>query len=262
MIIGESHLLARLAFGLFSLVLIAGMLLLLPVAMIVLGMLEWVLANNTSGLNDLLERLVVAIDVLTAALMGMAENLGTFLEILGVPVILRFLFDLRPVYYIAIIIGLMLIIVLLLRLGQRVRRERMGVGEERDWLLSRGDLLKLLRKALRDGLRQLGHNLSALVNASARRRKRAAERIRRIYADLMGLVDEMGHPRVPAQTPLEFLATLDGIFPEMKTQTRVITNAYLRVRYGEIPETSDEIAEVETAWMEIQMFEVDEEKAG
>jgi hypothetical protein len=221
--------------------------------------LEAWLKNNPVGMSDFIERLANALAEITGALMGLAEKLGTFLEFLGVPIALRFLFNLRPIYYILIIGGGMLVIVLLLRLRARLVRTGVGLGEERGWLLSRGDLLKLLRKALADGLRQLGQNLSALVNANARRRQRAAERIRRIYADLMYLVEDMGRPRIPAQTPLEFLVTLDAIFPEMVTQTRVITNAYLRVRYGEIPETDEEIAEVERAWMDLQILETPNE---
>jgi hypothetical protein len=259
MVVGETHFLSNLAFGLFSIVIILGLLLLLPVAFLVLGILEAWLKNNPVGMSDFIERLANALAEITGALMGLAEKLGTFLEFLGVPIALRFLFNLRPIYYILIIGGGMLVIVLLLRLRARLVRTGVGLGEERGWLLSRGDLLKLLRKALADGLRQLGQNLSALVNANARRRQRAAERIRRIYADLMYLVEDMGRPRIPAQTPLEFLVTLDAIFPEMVTQTRVITNAYLRVRYGEIPETDEEIAEVERAWMDLQILETPNE---
>jgi hypothetical protein len=54
--------------------------------------------------------------------------------------------------------------------------------------------------------------------------------------------------RAEAETPLEFLPALRRLFPGSEMQLDTITQAYLRVRYGELPETQAEVDEVESAW--------------
>ena len=58
----------------------------------------------------------------------------------------------------------------------------------------------------------------------------------------------MGEPRSPSETPLEFMDNLEKIFPASQVELATITHAYLRVRYGELPETSGQVEEVEAAW--------------
>lgn len=104
--------------------------------------------------------------------------------------------------------------------------------------------------------------LSRLVNnlRRARRRPRSisrgsrqhiANRIRAIYQQLLDLAEALEHPRPPAVTPLEFLPTLVGLFPEHTEAVGLLTQAYIQVRYGEIPEDPEVIARVERAWQEV-----------
>ncbi|HZW02619.1 MAG TPA: DUF4129 domain-containing protein [Anaerolineaceae bacterium] len=80
----------------------------------------------------------------------------------------------------------------------------------------------------------------------------AAARIRRVYWDLMRLSGQLGTPRPPAATPLEYLPLLDRVFPSERENLRRITTAYLQVRYGEAPESEAEVSQVLTAWKHIQ----------
>ena len=80
------------------------------------------------------------------------------------------------------------------------------------------------------------------------RRLLAAAQVRRIYAQLMDLCEKLGHPRPAALTPLEFLPTLKQIFPDGEVQVSLITNTYLKVRYGELPETTAEVEDIRRAW--------------
>ncbi len=104
--------------------------------------------------------------------------------------------------------------------------------------------------------------LSRLVKSLRRTRKRPrnvrrasrqhiANRIRAIYQQLLDLAEALEHPRPPAVTPLEFLPTLVGLFPEHAEAVRLLTHAYIQVRYGEIPEDPGDIARVEHAWQEV-----------
>jgi hypothetical protein len=76
----------------------------------------------------------------------------------------------------------------------------------------------------------------------------AAARIRIVYAQLLRLAARLGEPRQPAMTPIEYLSNLDNIFPASTDELECITDAYLRVRYGELPETREQIEQIEAAW--------------
>ncbi len=80
------------------------------------------------------------------------------------------------------------------------------------------------------------------------RRILAAARIRRVYAQLCSLSTRLGQPRPAAMTPLEYLPKIQVVFPEHTQELTLITHAYLQVRYGEVPETNQEVQEVVNAW--------------
>lgn len=95
-------------------------------------------------------------------------------------------------------------------------------------------------------LNRLGGSLSH------RRRLLAAARVRRVYAQLMALAAALGKPRPQAVTPVEFLPRLVEQFPRQKDGLDLITQAYLQVRYGMMPETLGEVQRVEAAWEQIK----------
>jgi len=79
----------------------------------------------------------------------------------------------------------------------------------------------------------------------------AAARIRRIYARLMKLSTRLDNPRPPSRTPIEFLASLNQLFPTLGSELELITFSYVKIRYGELPEPSEEVVMVEQAWRHI-----------
>jgi hypothetical protein len=80
-----------------------------------------------------------------------------------------------------------------------------------------------------------------------------AIRIRLLYARLMRLCEDLGTPREPTSTPLEFLTLLSSLLPQSREETRVMTEAYNKVRYGELPETRAEVEAVEQAWRRVRL---------
>jgi hypothetical protein len=80
------------------------------------------------------------------------------------------------------------------------------------------------------------------------RRWLAAARIRRIYQQLMTYCAKLDNPRLPAFTPLEFLPQLKTLFPGYEEQVSLLTRVYQRVRYGEIPESIEELQTIVSAW--------------
>jgi hypothetical protein len=72
--------------------------------------------------------------------------------------------------------------------------------------------------------------------------------IRRIYANLTRLSAEHGFPRREAETPYEFMGELREALPASVPEERTITEAYVKVHYGEHSPSSAELAKVREAW--------------
>lgn len=81
---------------------------------------------------------------------------------------------------------------------------------------------------------------------------RAAASIRRIYRQMVLAGTAAGYPRQTAETPYEYLRRLHQAFPHNVTEVSVITDAYVRVHYGEVPETRAELNEIYTAWKSLE----------
>jgi hypothetical protein len=144
------------------------------------------------------------------------------------------------------ILGTALGVLLLTLLAIRIRRSLMPggrLGEDRSERLPvllphapdlRGILARV--EASLEGVRRFG------------RRFFAAAVIRRIYAQLLSLAESRGRRREPAQTPREFMPELWAIFPHHREDVQLITEEYLKVRYGEYPEEDETVVGVRAAW--------------
>jgi hypothetical protein len=153
---------------------------------------------------------------------------------------------------VGVIVGVLL---LLLLVALSLRRMRVRAGrrrdEERESVWEGADLRQGLRDLLRRGRRGRDAAAAAL-SRSFLGRLFAALTIRRIYAHLGALAAERGYPRSPYQTPYEYLPTLEQAFPESHAEVACITEAYVAVHYGEVPERPEELAAVRAAWEGIQ----------
>lgn len=141
---------------------------------------------------------------------------------------------------------LLLLAVILIRLRNSLSKRQLPEIEEPTSLLQDGEARRLLQKALQDGL----DNLTARFRPA--RRAIVAARIRRIYAQLLDLCGELNLPRLQHRTPLEFLPEMGEIFTTQTEELGVITQAYVRIRYGELPESQEEMDRIEAAWQTIQ----------
>jgi len=142
------------------------------------------------------------------------------------------------------LIAALIITTIIVIIGARRRALRDRVKESDD-LVSRAAERKLGRAP---GF------IPGLLNSrlASARRWLAAARIRRIYQNLMEYCRKLDNPRLPAFTPHEFLPQLFSLFPAHIAQVAMLTDVYQKVRYGEIPESLDELQQIMFSWNEIK----------
>ena len=143
----------------------------------------------------------------------------------------------RPIFLAAILAMMILLIIIGIR--KRIWRKK-AVIEDTVEVIQDKSAIKIPSSGLLDSLLKR--------RFMSPRRLWAAARIRRVYQQLIDLCARLGVVRLPATTPLEFLPITIGIFPTHSRELEIITNAYIKVRYGEFPETNDEVNQVLSAW--------------
>ena len=55
-----------------------------------------------------------------------------------------------------------------------------------------------------------------------------------------------------AQTPYEYLPALGRAFPDCRTEAAAITEAYVKVHYGEAPESLKDLQAIRECWQRIR----------
>jgi len=136
-------------------------------------------------------------------------------------------------------------------IGRRRAKANGTDSEERESIWSSRDLLRKLRARLLNRLTQL-RNLAGIVDRFGTSGLFAALTIRRMYAQTVRLSASRGYPRPPARTPYEHLATLGLAFPGCESELLQLTEAYVGVHYGELPEQADTLAGIRAAFERIK----------
>ena len=104
-----------------------------------------------------------------------------------------------------------------------------------------------LRRFFGKRLRKLGDTLGLVRQFGLGRELFAAFTIRWAYKRMEGMGKKRGFPRYRSQTPYEYRHDLYKAFPDMETQVKTITEAYVAIRYGEIPENKQALDNVRIA---------------
>lgn len=232
------------------------LLILSPVLVVGVAVLEWLAARVDL---EMLNRLFPATDLMEEPEKAseLAEGAGSsFLELLqawlaSLP-IAHILTAARPYFFWVII--LLLIGLGIFLAGRRISLWK-ALGEDLTPQSSMDDdeWLQGLRKNWSRRLQGLRDNLLRIANLDQGRKILAAARIRRVYSFLMELSKSLGKERDKAMTPMEFLPTLEGLFPLHAEEIALITEAYVRVRYGEIDESPSEVVDVDRAWLQLRL---------
>jgi hypothetical protein len=77
--------------------------------------------------------------------------------------------------------------------------------------------------------------------------------IRQIYASLVRLATACGFPRRQAETPYEYTSTLHRAFAGCEEEVQLITEAYVRVHYGERSFPVAYVQRIRDAWLAIRV---------
>jgi hypothetical protein len=83
-------------------------------------------------------------------------------------------------------------------------------------------------------------------------RWRTAASIRHIYAQMSRAAAAHGYARSLFETPYEYRQTLARVWPNHETDVQLITEAYVKIRYGELPESDAEVAAIRQAWRRLE----------
>lgn len=179
--------------------------------------LEFSLPSNLGGLGELLPSSEEAVETTGFAIPDVVSRL--------------------------LILAVMLAIIILVSsaLTRRFRNAAFASREEN--FLSDGDIEKLESPSL-------GQRL--LERLGFVQRWRTAASVRNIYRQMCRAAGSVGYPRAETETPFEYLKTLSEVWPNGQEESRLITEAFVRIRYGEIPETDAELQTIHKAWQKLE----------
>ena len=113
-----------------------------------------------------------------------------------------------------------------------------------------------LRKAFAKRFKRLGNTLGLVKRFGLGRELFGALTIRWIYSRMERLGKKRGFPRQDAQTPYEYQAQLEDAFPGGDPDIRLITDAYVAIRYGELPEDGQKLDHVRDAFERLKRIPV------
>ncbi len=150
-----------------------------------------------------------------------------------------------------IILGVLFVLLLVVFSLRRLRaRDGQRRDEDRESVWEGLNVRRSLRDLFDDGRRRLGEMGSALSRTRLGQIF-AALTIRRIYAHMSALAAEQGHPRATHETPYEYRPALEQAFPYNHADVEQITQAYVSVHYGEIPDQLANLDAIRAAWSSI-----------
>lgn len=126
-------------------------------------------------------------------------------------------------------------------------REDFTIGDDEHESIDSREIIGGLRKALSNQFKKLGDALNMVRQFGIGRGLVGILTIRFAYARMEREAKRRGYPRDKAKTPYEFRPEAAKAFPGGESYIRTITEAYVAIRYGELPERSDKLEAVRTA---------------
>ena len=220
-----------------------------------LGLIEPILRTLWSATLSVVNELITLVQQIQQAIRQLVPSespplIHAVLRVIGYSLI------------VLVILAVIVVVVLVVRMagGRRTTREDQE-GEQFESIWSSQDLLRKLRARLRDRLARL-RNLAGIVERFGAGGLFTAWTIRRIYAQTVRLAASRGYPRPPSHTPYEHLSTLHQAFPGCEADLGQITEAYVGVHYGELPEQPDALVQIRAAFERVKVAGNQRDKLG
>ncbi len=149
-----------------------------------------------------------------------------------------------PRQLLPILIMIFFVLLVTLALGRLFRSTRYTA-------VSQSESINPLQRA--SGLRRPALGRRLLNQLSKFRRMRAAASIRHIYSQMCRKAADLGYPRAQSETPYEYMATLDQLWPQNPDDVRRVTEAFVMIRYGEFPESKEDLEKIVEAWDNLEV---------
>jgi hypothetical protein len=84
------------------------------------------------------------------------------------------------------------------------------------------------------------------------RRWLSALTVRRLYARMTHEAAKRGTPRLDIQTAYDYVPQLISVFPGCDNEINLLTSAYVAAHYGEVPDSPQALANLQTAWQRMR----------
>lgn len=216
------------------------LLLLAPILFVLL--LTFIRVNQMLAETNAFPELVTNLDNIITYAGGLADQLVRILEQSLPPIeTLRLIFLWGTVAFV-LFVGLVLA-------GLTwVHRSKTTTGQDEIEKLE-NSILGQIKKLLRSSVVNITQVIQDQFRGKASRKVR--QRIRRIYQEMLLLSLSLGARLPPYQTPLELIPVLTELFQPLDDDVHLITEAYLRVRYGELSEKDEDLVAIENASLRI-----------
>jgi hypothetical protein len=166
--------------------------------------------------------------------------------------ILGFLSDIS--IYSAIIIGVSLTVIFWVVVF--FVRDPEGLVDEDSESIDDREIIGGLQRTISKQFKKIGDAINAIRRFGFRRGLVGVLTIRWAYARMENEARKRGYPRAKAQTPYEFRYKAAKAYPGGEAYIKTITDAYVAIRYGELPESTEELDKVRRALDELMAIEV------
>lgn len=156
---------------------------------------------------------------------------------------------------IAFVVGVLILLLVVVYVLVVRRRSRSRADEEE---IAAAESLSFGGDALRRGWRRL-RNLAGLVRRYGLGRELLdAISVENLYANLCRLARQRGQPRQPSEPPDDYLPRLALAFPGHGESLEIITEAYMRVYYGEQTVSGEELASLRAVYESVRKSDNEE----
>jgi hypothetical protein len=136
----------------------------------------------------------------------------------------------------------------------RLRRALQEESAEQQAVWESGRTTEDTRSAMQRYWQRLRDELQAQLD-KLRGEDYSLASIRQIYASLVRLATACGFPRREAETPYEYMSTLHQAFAGCEAEVQLITEAYVRVHYGERSFPAAYVQRIRDAWLAIRVHQ-------